>query len=239
MRTFGRVALLLAAAGSLALGCGDKGGTPASTCVAGTACTPANPCRLGAISCATGAPVCQEVADAPDGLGCGAGFVCSSGTCRSCVTGATCTPSNACRTGATSCTTGAPVCTETGNAPNGTSCGANLYCTSGTCGACVAGATCTPSNPCRTGAISCTGGTPTCGETGNAPNGTSCGMGYACSSGTCVASATPSGGALQLSAAAGRMTGGTVTLDAQVGLPVSPGSASGGTITLQGATFTR
>jgi hypothetical protein len=35
------------------------------------------------------------------------------------------------------------------------------------------------------------------------------------------------------------MTGGTVTLDAQVGLPVSPTQASGGTITMQGATFTR
>ena len=75
-----------------------------------------------------------------------------------------------------------------GNVTDGTSCGTNMVCNSGTCGSCTSGASCTPSNPCDTGTVSCKTGTAKCVDTGNAvPDGTSCGPdGLVCNSGGCV-----------------------------------------------------
>ncbi len=54
---------------------------------------------------------------------------------------------------------------------------------------CTVGAPCTPTtNVCRTGASTCATDptTPACSETGNVPNGTSCGGGNVCQDGVCI-----------------------------------------------------
>ena len=54
-------------------------------------------------------------------------------------------------------------------------------------GTCSAGQPCTQANPCATGKIDCSQGTPVCIVAGNIPNGTACGAGHVCGNGTCVA----------------------------------------------------
>jgi hypothetical protein len=157
------------------------------TCVAGQTCTPANVCDKGVISCSTGVPVCVDNGPAPNGNSCGTNQVCNGGACVPCTAGLGCTPANLCHTGVTSCSTGVPVCSDTGLAPNGSSCGANQVCSGGACVACTPNAACTPGgNACRAGQISCANGAPTCVDTGPAPNGTTCGTNRACAGGVCV-----------------------------------------------------
>lgn len=162
-----------------------------TTCKAGLACTPGNPCHTGTTSCATGASVCiDSAANAPDGVACGSGLFCNAGVCGACAEGAACAPANACHTGTTSCATGKAVCTDSGGAlAAGTSCGANQVCApGGSCIACTAGASCTPvTNPCHAGATSCASGASVCTDTGTAlTNGTACGAGAVCNAGSCT-----------------------------------------------------
>ncbi|HEY3445788.1 MAG TPA: hypothetical protein VGK67_05450 [Myxococcales bacterium] len=69
------------------------------------------------------------------GITCNAGETCSGGTCKSsCVPDQDCTVTNPCKTGTTSCATGKSVCAESGDAPDGTNCGAaDMACTAGVC----------------------------------------------------------------------------------------------------------
>jgi hypothetical protein len=100
----------------------------------------------------------------------------------------TCTSANPCHTAAISCAGANPTCTDTGNVPDGTSCGTDLVCGGGTCNACTSGQACTPANPCHAGSISCTTGFPVCVDTGtNLANGTTCGTGQVCLNGACNA----------------------------------------------------
>ena len=160
-------------------------------CAAGTMCDVANkPCRVGTIVCSTGAPVCTETDNKANGATCGSGLVCQEGACKPCVTGETCTPTNACHAGKLDCSASAPTCNDTGmGVPPGASCGPDKVCNpAGTCVACVAGAMCTvATNACRSGTIACSTGAPVCIESGNTTDGTSCGMDKVCSGGTCVA----------------------------------------------------
>lgn len=107
-----------------------------------------------------------------------------SGTCMA--SGA-CTPAP-CQNGERRCVSGAPMCVATGFVSAGASCGAGMVCNGmGACITCTSGAACAPSDPCRSGQISCAGGTATCTATGPAPAGTPCGPASVCSpSGTCV-----------------------------------------------------
>jgi hypothetical protein len=159
-------------------------------CAAGTACPVLlKPCRSGTILCATGAPVCTELDNLPNGTSCGSGSVCQEGVCAACMNGAPCTPTNPCHIGTLSCTAGAPMCVDGGsNAPAGAVCGAGMVCSAvGVCGACMVGASCTvPGNPCRVGVTACNTGSPVCVESGNAPNGTDCSAGMVCSGGACT-----------------------------------------------------
>jgi hypothetical protein len=52
--------------------------------------------------------------------------------------------------------------------------------------ACWDGLSCQPADPCRTGTVSCNGGIASCNPTGNAPDGTLCGVAGACAAGVCV-----------------------------------------------------
>ncbi len=56
---------------------------------------------------------------------------------------------------------------------------------------CPQGLPCAPSLLCRDGAVDCQSGGPVCVEIGNAPDGTSCGSGLQCASGSCVALCVP------------------------------------------------
>jgi len=156
-------------------------------CAVGAACTVAGkPCRRGTTACNTGAPVCLEAGDQPNGSVCGNNQVCSSGVCVACTAGPACVPANPCHAGITVCspTIG---CSDTGsNLANGTTCGADRVCNAGSCVSCAAGSSCQPGNVCKTGATSCATGSPVCVESGNRANGTSCGTNMVCTGGSCV-----------------------------------------------------
>ncbi len=161
-------------------------------CVAGGACTSTDPCHTATLSCATGAQVCTDTGNQPDGTVCGTGLACTAGACV-CAPGTACTSADPCHTAAFTCdpTTGAPVCTDNGNVANGTSCGTNLVCNDGACQPCTAGAACTSTTDptCKTAAIACGTGVPVCTDTGNVLDGTACGTGLACTAGACVCAA--------------------------------------------------
>ncbi len=167
-------------------------------CAQGAACLSLNPCDATATTeCSSGAPVCIDRTFQPTGTSCGTNLVCApSGACVACTAGASCASTNACHTAAISCSSSAPVCTDTGNAPDGSSCGAGFVCSGGVCGACAAGATCVSTNLCHAAAIVCSTGVPVCTDNGTIPNGTSCGTGMTCNAALCVASRAVTGARL-------------------------------------------
>lgn len=116
---------------------------------------------------------------------------CGPQGCLQCSQGAPCDSSNACATRATiECSSGAPVCTDRGFFPPGTSCGTDLVCSAnGACLSCTEGSSCTSQNVCHTAAISCGTGDPVCVDNGNQPDGTDCGAGMTCVSGSCTVTA--------------------------------------------------
>src|SRR5438874_1180917 len=73
--------------------------------------------------------------------------------------------------------------------PDGMGCGQGMVCASGACVACMSGQACTPTNPCHTGALDCSGSMPSCTDKGmNVAPGTSCGQDKVCgATGTCDA----------------------------------------------------
>ena len=74
------------------------------SCVDGMVCdVTGKPCRVGSVVCATGAPVCTETDNKPNGTSCGTGMVCQAGTCATCQEGGACTPTNKCHTGTLVC----------------------------------------------------------------------------------------------------------------------------------------
>lgn len=109
-----------------------------NACSEGIACTLANVCHVGKISCETGQPVCDDTGTpVPPGTTCGTNQVCSTaGSCETCMEAASCESSNPCRTASVRCASGAPVCTDAASKPDGTSCGAQSVCVSGACATC-------------------------------------------------------------------------------------------------------
>lgn len=175
-------------------GCGADHVCFGGACVAckvGDVCDTSHVCAIGTYdSCANG-PHCASVVMAPDGMTCGTDQVCSSGACVACQQDAPCTPTgNDCHNGVTDCSAG-PVCNEQqANATDGTACKSSggRYCKSGACVPCNAGDPCVlPSNPCRVGQIACGVFGPSCSATGGlAQDGTGCGQGQICMTGSCV-----------------------------------------------------
>jgi hypothetical protein len=137
-------------------------------CLEGVVCIPGDPCHEGAVSCATGSPVCQDTGVA-----------------------AACTPANPCHEGGMSCATEEPLCVDLGIAvADGTVCGPRKMCSGGDCVDCVNGAPCTPEDPCHRGGMSCTTSGPRCIDSAAAAaDGTPCGTDRVCSNGACVACA--------------------------------------------------
>jgi hypothetical protein len=168
------------------------GGT-CTACLTGSACTPANPCHDGVQQCTAGSASCADTgASKPNGTGCGAGKVCTSGNCQTgCFVGGAFYASGA-ASPASSCQTCQPSASVTSFTAlsNGTSCGSGKVCNAGTCatGCFIGGAFYTsgqasPSDPCK----ACV---PTTSTTTWTPvsAGTSCGTGKICNpTGSCVA----------------------------------------------------
>ena len=164
------------------------------TCDEGATCSgnPSSPCVQGVVRCSSGAASCVDGPAAPTGIACGVDRVCVGGNCLQCQANAACAsnPGAPCRRGLTTCGT-TPGCIDGTNAPAGTTCGTNQVCsTTGTCGACTAGASCTtnPGSACRRGVIECSSGAPVCVDDAVKPAGTSCGTNQVCTAtGSCVA----------------------------------------------------
>jgi hypothetical protein len=101
----------------------------------------------------------------------------------------TCDAGDPCKDAVLDCVDGAPHCSVVGPRPDGTPCGTAKVCNAGACVACPSGTTCTPTTPCRLGAIDCSSGAPVCGVVDTAPDGEKCGTGRSCRSGACACDA--------------------------------------------------
>jgi hypothetical protein len=171
----------------------SPGGSPGVfTCSAGSPCQlPGKPCIVGATACQGAAATCTETPMfQANGSPCGGDSVCLDGQCSPCKQGLDCPlPDKPCKAGAIECGSGKPQCAESGNAPNGTSCGAAMVCKDGACAACQAGDSCIPANPCHQGTLDCAGGNATCKDAGTPKSaGSQCGSNKVCgSAGECVA----------------------------------------------------
>jgi hypothetical protein len=113
--------------------CGDGkvcsgGSCLPKTCTEFARCDAPNPCSWGFVQCASGGPgTCDAVNRRSDGESCGAGLVCSGGTCvpaTTCIAGTGCSPGG-CRLGVTTCAspTAAPVCVPIAHSMEGVICG--------------------------------------------------------------------------------------------------------------------
>jgi hypothetical protein len=218
-------AVVVACAGLLA-GCGGPKVAPLVNCTEGEACTPANSCHQGKVSCATGTAVCADAqASVVDGTGCGSGHICLSGLCGApCTPNQACTTANPCKLAMTTCATATsePACTEAGDLADGTGCGDGVVCRAGACVAsCQGGQACQPPNACTLGVSSCpsTASDPVCILTANKEDGTSCGDGQVCSAGSCVGLTCQAGAACQ---PADPCKDGVVTCTS----PLSPGACA-------------
>ncbi len=169
--------------------CGQKSvcnaGGSCVECEAGKECT-TNPsmCRLGAIACNTGGPLCVDADPKKSSEPCGASSFCDgTGFCGSCTLGEACT-SNAgpCFAGVTACPGGNRTCVDGAPKAAGASCGANQVCDQAhACQTCNAGEACT-TNPksCFTGATSCSSGVRACIDGSPKLAGASCGVNQVC-----------------------------------------------------------
>jgi hypothetical protein len=173
---------------------GCHGGNNCSPDADGSRCVPANPCHVGAMTCDDGTSGCTDTkALLPNGASCGAGLVCSGGTCLACEMGATCLPAQSCRQGILDCSNGTPTCVQQpGLQPNGSTCGNSLVCSDGRCVPCAAGTSCAK-DPCSNAAISCDTGQPVCLDGYISPDGTYCGPGSYCLAGNCMCDAPDAG----------------------------------------------
>jgi hypothetical protein len=153
---------------------------------------PGKPCVLGATQCEGPSATCVETPrNQANGSPCGTDgqSVCLDGVCSACRAGLECPVDSPCKSGTIECGTGLPRCLETGNAPNGSSCGQGRVCREGVCAECRAGDGCLPSNPCHEGTLDCAAGAATCKDSGQAKAaGSLCGVNKVCSPlGECVA----------------------------------------------------
>ena len=158
------------------------------SCVAcGDACTPANPCDVGAIASCSTVPVCSDTGTpVPDGSTCETTGVCSAGAC--CKPGNACVPANTCDVGSVTSCGPAPVCADTGTpVADGTTCAGGV-CFAGSC--CIAGSACAPANDCHTGTVTACTPAPTCTDSGTSlVDGSACksNQGQVCLGGACAA----------------------------------------------------
>ncbi|HMR77277.1 MAG TPA: hypothetical protein PKD61_19340, partial [Polyangiaceae bacterium] len=146
-------------------------------CLEGAACQASNACKTASMDCSSGGGVCTDDGNAPSGTSCGVGQKCDG--------------QGACKCAAKSC---ADLGKECGTWSDG--CGGNVTCTAcatnkvcdpnGKCVDCAQGASCAASKVCATATVDCSGGAPSCKDTGLSPPGISCGQGMVCDGlGTC------------------------------------------------------
>lgn len=159
-------------------------------CEQGASCSPeASPCKVGTLSCSSGASCQATAANQPDGTVCGAGKVCDSGACVACVEDELCEPAEGpCVEGRTRCGTGTAVCEAVRSITAGEACGGGNVCDGeGECVACVNDSECVPDNTCHYGSVVCSGTGSTCQDTGDElPDDVFCDVGKLCDLGSCV-----------------------------------------------------
>ena len=143
-------------------------------------------------------------------VGCCLAVACGDASGTPCVPNESCTPAtggNECNVYLTACdaTSGATSCVVASQRDDGDPCASGKVCLANTCiAACVPGSPCTPTSAadvCRTYANACSAKltSSSCTIGGNQPDGTACGTGLVCSSGTCAtacvagSSCTPAG----------------------------------------------
>ena len=146
-------------------------------CNAGGDCTEAGSCQQANVVCTSGSPVCTSMGNVTDGKPCGTDLFCNAGHCAPCTADAGCAPTtNPCNVGTVSCVAGQVVCNDQMKAvADGTICGSNMVCKSGSCVACAANVQCTPTGQqCHTGLTSCATGTSVCVDMGNVQDNTAC-----------------------------------------------------------------
>jgi virginiamycin B lyase len=182
---------------------------PATWCVDGAPCTPANQCHVGSLSCAT--LTCVDTGTSvADGTTCSSG-TCQGGGCSEVCSGpyTDCTP-NPCVYGSCNAASDGGICQTQPSAnlaPNGTACGSNAHqvCERGACAVipCLTNTECGADERCDAPPASCTGSLGNCAQFSfrcvsdpcmssgvTAPDGTKCGPDSLCSGGVCAAQLT-------------------------------------------------
>ncbi|MCA9668046.1 MAG: hypothetical protein KC503_20750 [Myxococcales bacterium] len=112
--------------------------------------------------------------------------------CRICIVDTPCEPANPCHEGRLLCTANNAICDDTGaQLANGQPCGSGQVCNNGKCDICRAGETCRSmkaGEECKAGTLSCASGVGECTNlTGDAGDGTVCGVDKVCLMGVCTA----------------------------------------------------
>ncbi|HEY3445813.1 MAG TPA: hypothetical protein VGK67_05575 [Myxococcales bacterium] len=153
-------------------------------CVSGEACTSADGCQTGKMTC-SGTPTCGQLVDKADGTACGTGGQCQLGACIICHDGDPCDGPDGCTTGVLSCA-GGPTCTALTPKADGAACGSNKVCYQSQCVTCAGGGKCTSVDGCQTGKISCATGQPACDAPWTSEvDGTLCSSTGKCQGGVC------------------------------------------------------
>ena len=159
-----------------------------AACVAGMTCTvPGKPCSRGTIACNTGTPVCIESGNHPTGRRAAPTWSAATAPAPRARWGRSASPRIRATPASPSARRRSAARTPATRSPTAPQCGTDRVCNAGTCVSCAAGASCQPTNPCKTGATSCATGSPVCMESGNRASGTMCGANMVCNAtGTCV-----------------------------------------------------
>ncbi|MBI5544446.1 MAG: fibronectin type III domain-containing protein [Deltaproteobacteria bacterium] len=201
-------------------------GPDASTCVAGGPCSSADGCQTGTVHCDSGQPQCGQWTDVVDGTACGNQGTCQDGACSACPAGGPCTSIDSCQTGIIDCSRTPPICGSLTGRPNGAACNGGV-CREGICRPCSSGAACSPSEPCKLGAVECTSGEPVCVAQGDLGDGTTCPDGI-CRAGICaplalIDAGSPCGAEMHKDPSTGQCVADTAIADAGGPAPVDAG----------------
>jgi hypothetical protein len=148
-------------------GAGSCAAEPAMACSGSLICANTTSCKSSCASnadCVTGnctaSGTCGEQ-KLGHGAVCSGGSECVSGSC----VGSRCCTSSSCPA-CQDCSGAGGTCAMIAGS-DGQSCGTNMYCKGGACGACTPNVSCSTGNVCETGSTSCSSGRSVCVKSGN------------------------------------------------------------------------
>ncbi|MET0386871.1 MAG: hypothetical protein ABW321_12970 [Polyangiales bacterium] len=162
-----------------------------SVCVEGQDCTRPDDCSVRHYVCLPTGPSCEVTGEQREGGACGAGKICSAGSCVPCVLDAECEIDEKCQTGRVTNCQGGVTCTPrpvTGGTCGVDGAGETQYCVDGACTSACSTQRCPePTDPCQQNLVECSDGEPRCMPVAR-DDGTPCGDDASCRAGTCVRS---------------------------------------------------